>query len=368
MFSSKILACSRPETALFGHLGVRLRIFLCGVQEYASAQILAFLDLAQKSLVSASRTAQPPSGVSGWELASIMAIAAAILPTTAAAQLSADWMIPAAAHNRGVRGTFWMTDLSLHNPHEYDLPVVVQALPSDVVNSDVPTISFTLYPWETVNLWDVLGPEVFDLDGTAALLAYADPALACDPIETCHLLVTSRTYTPENDGGDGEFGLTVPGVGVERAADWSTLAYAAGILADGQHFRCNVGVGSWTPEWTTVRLDVQDSGGAIVTSDYFDVPPFGHTQHRLPATVTGGTLVFYLESGPADSLIFPYATVINQVTGDASFFFAEASTVGATVAKESRQTAGRPSPPPVGVHIAMNARATRSPVRGEPHP
>ena len=300
--------------------------------------------------------------------ASIMAIAAAIWPTTAAAQLSADWIIPAAAHNRGIRGTFWMTDLSLHNPHEYDLPVVVQALPSDVVNSDVPTISFTLYPWETVNLWDVLGPEVFDLDGTAALLAYADPALACDPIETCHLLVTSRTYTPENDGGDGEYGLTVPGVGVERAGDWSTLAYAAGILADGQHFRCNVGVGSWTPEWTTVRLDVQDSGGAIVTSDYFDVPPFGHTQHRLPATVTGGTLVFYLESGPADSLIFPYATVINQVTGDASFFFAEASTVGATVAKQSRQTAGRPSPPPIGVHIAMNARATRSPVRGGSSP
>lgn len=301
-------------------------------------------------------------------VASIMAVAALILPTTAAAQLSADWMIPAAAHNRGDRGTFWMTDLSLHNPHEYDLPVVVQALPSNVVNADVPTISFTLYPWETVNLWDVLGPEVFDLDGTAALLAYADPALACDPIETCHLLVTSRTYTPEEDGGDGEYGLTVPGVGVERAADWSTLAYAAGILADGQYFRCNVGVGSWTPEWTTVRLDVQDSGGAIVTSDYFDVPPFGHTQHRLPATVTGGTLVFYLESGPADSLIFPYATVINQETGDASFFFAEASTVGASVAKESRQTAGRPAPPPVGVHIAMDTRATRSPVRGGSSP
>ena len=49
-------ASSRPKTALFGNLGVRLRISLCGVQEYASAQILIFLDLAQKSLVFASGT------------------------------------------------------------------------------------------------------------------------------------------------------------------------------------------------------------------------------------------------------------------------------------------------------------------------
>ncbi len=62
-------ATSRPETALFCNLGVRLRIPLCGVHEYASAEILAFLDLAEKSLVSASATALSPSGVSGWEWA-----------------------------------------------------------------------------------------------------------------------------------------------------------------------------------------------------------------------------------------------------------------------------------------------------------
>ncbi len=62
-------ASSRPETALFGNFVVRLQIPLCGVLEYASAEILVFLELAQKSLVSASRTALSPSGVSGWERA-----------------------------------------------------------------------------------------------------------------------------------------------------------------------------------------------------------------------------------------------------------------------------------------------------------
>lgn len=278
--------------------------------------------------------------ICGW-----VVVAGWALP--AAAQLSADWMIPAAAHNPGSRGTFWVTDLSLHNPHEYDLPVVVQVLPSETDNNEVPTLNLTLSPWQTVNLWDVLGPDVFDLDGTAAILAYADPAWVCDPIETCHFLVTSRTYTPDA-GGAGEFGLTVAGAGVERATDWESLAYAAGILNDGRYFRCNVGVASWTAGWTTVRLDTQDADGNIVASERFDVPPFGHVQRRLAASIEGGSLVFYLQSGPDNALIFPYATVINQATGDPSYFFAEASSVGVSLAKKSARKQERPERPADG--------------------
>jgi hypothetical protein len=276
----------------------------------------------------------------GW-----IVIAGWALPT--AAQLSADWMIPAAAHNPGVRGTYWVTDLSLHNPHEYDLSVVVQALPSETNNDAVPTLDLVLSPWQTVNLWDVLGPDVFDLDGTAAILAYANPTWACDPIESCHFLVTSRTYTPDA-GGAGEFGLTVAGAGVERATNWESLAYAAGILNDGRYFRCNVGIASWTAGWTTVRLDVQDAAGSIIESEFFDVPPFGHVQRRLATPVEGGSLVYYLQSGPDSALIFPYAIVINQETGDPSYFFAEASSVGSSLAGKSARKQVRPERPANG--------------------
>lgn len=266
----------------------------------------------------------------------------AMAPVALEAQLAADWMIPAAAHNRGSQGTFWRTDVSLHNPHEFDLPVVVQVLPSDTVNLEVPTLTFTIYPWETINLWDVLGPDVFDAEGTAAIIAYADPTLRCDPIEDCHFLVTSRTYTPEQ-GGDGEYGLTVPGAAISGATDWSTYGYAAGVLNDGDFFRCNAGVASWTPDSTRVRLDIQNADGQIVTSEVFEVPPYGHVQRRLPASGDGGSLVFFLESGPDDASIFPYATVINQQTGDASYFFASSSVVGGSVAKSSKAFRGRPS-------------------------
>jgi hypothetical protein len=280
-----------------------------------------------------------------------------------AAQLSADWMVAAAAHTAGVRGTFWSTDLSLHNPHEYELPVIVQVLPSDSVNYDVVTWSLTLLPWETVNLWDALGPQGLAVNGTAALLAYADPGLACDPIEDCHLLVTSRTWTPAPGTSLGEFGLTVPGIGAERGGSWSTLSYAAGILNDGDAFRCNVGVASWSDGWTSVRMDVQDSLGNIIASEVFEVPPFGHTQRRLDTAVTGGSLVFYLESGPDTALIFPYATVINQETGDASFFYAEASPVGVTIAKRVDGRMQRPATPAPASALREPSPADRAPAR-----
>jgi hypothetical protein len=284
---------------------------------------------------------------------STLLVAAAPAPITA--QLAADWMVPAAAHNRGSKETFWRTDLSLHNPHEYELPVVVQVLPSDSVNFEVPTLSFTIYPWETVNLWDVLGPDVFDIKGTAAILAYADPSLTCDPIEDCHFLVTSRTYTPATRGG-GEYGLTVPGTAVARGTDWSTFAYAAGVLNDGAYFRCNAGVASWTPEWTRVRLDIQNASGEITSSEIFDLPPYGHIQRRLLASGDGGALVFYLESGPGDALIFPYATAIDQQTGDASYLFASRSTVGASVAKVFRTPGERPRVPKAETRMIVSVR------------
>ena len=49
-------AGSRPETAISCNLFGRLRVSLCGVRKYASAETLVFLDLAEKQLVSESGT------------------------------------------------------------------------------------------------------------------------------------------------------------------------------------------------------------------------------------------------------------------------------------------------------------------------
>lgn len=251
----------------------------------------------------------------------------AMAPAVADAQLAANWMIPASANTPGNGGTYWRTDLSIHNPQSWDLPVLVQVLETGQVNDVVPTLDLVIYPYETVNLWDVLGPDLFDISGTGAILVYVPPEEPCPDLE-CHFLATSRTYTSDPLGGVGEFGQALPGAALLEGTDWLTFGYAAGILNDGDGFRCNIGVASWTPEWTQVAVDVQDSSGAIIDTVVFDLPPFGHLQRRLQTPVEGGSLVYYLTEGPENSWVYPYASVVNQQTGDPSYFFARYSGVG----------------------------------------
>lgn len=260
------------------------------------------------------------------------------------AQLSNAWVVPAAAHVSGVGGTFWRTDLSIHNPQETGVPVVVQALESDRDNSRVPTMDLVLQPWETVNLWDVFGPEQFDIPASGAILVYVPTSQPCSGVD-CDLLVTSRTYTVDSAGGEGEYGQAVNGATLLEGTDWATFAYVAGVLNDGQAFRCNVGVASWTPAWTRVQVDVQDADGTIVDSETFDVPPFGHHQQRLRTSVVGGSLVFLLVDGPQDSWVYPYASVVDQDTGDPAYFFARYSGVGVV---EKRNTPAALSVPDRG--------------------
>ncbi len=267
------------------------------------------------------------------------------IASPATAQLAPAWMVPAAANTAGAGGTYWHSDVSLHNPHVFDLPVVVQVLPSNTTNLFVDTVTVTLYPYESLNLWDALGPDLFEIDGTGALLVYADldPA-SCDPIETCDFLVTSRTYTVEPMGGTGEYGQTIPGRDLSQGVDWWTLGYAAGVISD-SWFRTNIGVASWTGDWITVRADVQDEAGTIIGTQEFTIPPFGHLQSRLAYTITGGSVVFYIVSGPDDALVFPYASVVNEDTGDPSFIPALPSVVGASVDKEKPAAASRRQSP-----------------------
>ncbi len=273
-----------------------------------------------------------------------------------AGELSYLWMVPAAAHTGGVGGTFWRTDLSLHNPHSYDLPVTVALLPSGQSNQTADFADVTLAPYETVNAWDVLGPDVFALDGTGALMVFTDTSLACDPPEECDFLVYSRTYTADPSSGSGEFGQGIPAVADYDGVDWDHYGYAAGILNDGNDFRCNLGVASWTGAWTTVRVDVQDAAGQILDTEEFQVPPFGHLQRRMRTAVTGASLVFYLVDGPNDALVFPYASVVNQRTGDPSWVPAIASSVGASVAgieHTSRARSLRVTPEPSAATAAL---------------
>lgn len=264
-------------------------------------------------------------------------------------ELASLYVVPAAANAAGRSGTDWHTDLTLVNPHAFSLPVFLQYLPSGRDNSQgVPTVTFDLQPFETLNLWDVLGPNGFDARGsTGALLVGADEErVSCGATEhTCELVVFSRTYTL--GPLPGEFGQALPGFPAGWGMDRSVLAYLPQVSNDAD-FRTNLGVASLSDAFVEVGYDLQAPDGRIIDRRSTWVAPFGHGQWALPAPVTGGSVVMYIKSGPADAMLFPYASVVNQRTGDPVYVEAHMTVVGVSaqsLGTRARSVGGRRLPP-----------------------
>jgi hypothetical protein len=289
------------------------------------------------------------------KLVALAAIAAFAGPALAREMTSA-YVITAVANKRGLAGTDWHSDLTLYNPQSHTLAIDVFFLPTGQDNSggapELPLL--TLQPWQTLNLWDVLGPYGFNARGwTGALLVYADQeANGCTNAagETkCDFAAFVRTYTPAPIGFSGEFGEEFPGFPGSLGVDPTVIAYMPQISDDGT-FRTNVGVASWTNAWVTVRCDLQDESGHVIGRHDHLVPPYGHVQWRLEDGVTGGTVAVYISDGPSDAMVYPYATVVNWATGDATTVEAQISPAGFTAQSMSvRVPRLRQAPPPLPV-------------------
>jgi hypothetical protein len=251
-----------------------------------------------------------------------------------ARELTSAYVVTAVANKQGWTGTDWHTDLTLYNPQNHVVYVVLQFLPTGRDNSaGVPTAPLIdLQPWETLNLWDVLGPHGFDARGqTGALLVYADTqANSCSNqpgATTCDFAVFARNYTLNPLSGGGEFGQDFPGFPANLGIEYGYIAYLL-QLSDDQQFITSIGVASWTPAWVTVQVDLQDTGGQVVHHYLLTVPPYGHAQDRIPVGLDAGTAAVYLVDGPNDAMVYPYATVRSAITGDPTTIEAQISSVG----------------------------------------
>jgi len=299
-------------------------------------------------------------------LVTLVAVVAFAVPAFAREMTSA-YVITAVANKRGLAGTDWHSDLTLYNPQDHRLAIDIFFLPTGQDNSggapEIPLV--TLEPWQTLNLWDVLGPYGFDARGwTGALLVYADSAAnGCTNTAgdtACDFAAFVRTYTPAPIGVNGEFGEDFPGFPAGLGVDPTVLAYMPQISDDGT-FRTNVGVASWTNDWVTVRCDLQDENGNIIGRHDHLVPPYGHVQWRLENGVTGGTVAAYIIGGPSDAMVYPYATVVNWATGDATTVEAQISAAGFSAQSLSvRSHRLRPTPPPLPVPGLRLESLTRS--------
>jgi hypothetical protein len=274
----------------------------------------------------------------------VAAVVLALASGALAREMTSAYVVTAVANKQGWSGTDWHTDLTLYNPHSKVLYVKLALLPTGQDNSGgVPTSpSIDLQPWETLNLWDVLGPHGFNVRGqTGALLVYADtdanpcPNTAGDT--SCDFAAFARNYTLNPLGGGGEFGQDFAGFPANFGLAYGFIAYLP-QLTDDDEFITSIGVASWTKTWVTARVDLQDTSGTVMYNYQLLVPPYGHVQGRIPVGLKGGTAAVYIVGGPDDAMVYPYATVRSALTGDPTTIEAQISTVGLSPQAASMRT------------------------------
>ena len=261
----------------------------------------------------------------------VLVVAMLVATAVQARELTWSYVVPAVANKEGAQDTDWHTDLTIYNPQDYNLPLVIQFLQAGRDNSSgVPTIdNFEIYPWETLSFWDVLGPNGFNKRGQiGSLLVFVDDLKRTCTGHECDIAVFARTYTLNPTGGAGEFGQAIPGCPTSLPLDRSVIAFMPQLMDDND-FRTNAGVVSLTNALVTVRFELQDKDGKVINRVDKLLLPFGHTQWRLDKGVTGGTLAAFIQSGPANAAVMPYASVVNNATGDPVNIEAHMTPVGA---------------------------------------
>ncbi len=238
-----------------------------------------------------------------------------------AAQVNDTYVIPAAANVPGAFGTRWMTQFSVFNPQSYALRIDVVYVPTGGGQGLDATFDV---PANAVAFSDNILKDLFDLGGSGALLVAAfpedNPGVENSVIARA-FLVTSDTF---NNSPGGTFGQTIPGVwaGLMDFQSDGITAIAHGVRnISKQGWRANVGAVNLGRQNVRLLVSVYDvDGKTLLDQARFDIPPMGHIQDGLPVQVDRGAVEFFLDDATQKAVVFPYVSVIDQLSGDPTYF------------------------------------------------
>ena len=177
------------------------------------------------------------------------------------------WIVPSVAHVPGAHGSFWTSDLTLHNRGSVPVSGTLRFLGNGDDTRGSPEKAFTLQPFESVTIPDVLSALFGLTDGYGAvhILCSAD-----------RLVVRSRTSTP---GPGGTVGDNVPGVPLsafftDRASERPVLVG----LVENYEFRSNIVLVNGATAPITVQVTASDPSGAILGEKAYTIPTRGMIQ------------------------------------------------------------------------------------------
>lgn len=219
------------------------------------------------------------------------------------------WSVAGVAHNAGVGGTSWRTDLTVLNRGTVDGDLQVSFYPmAGAALAETATI-----PAGGLRQWRNVVESLFGLSAGAE--ASGSVLIESDQL----MVVVSRTF---NQTAEGTYGQFLPGVGTDDTVGPGVIGWLAQIRGDSD-FRTNLGVVNTGEETTTTRIQLHDADGAAVGSPLsLDVAPRSWRQINKVVQKAGLSV---LDSGfatvevvGAAGTIWAYASVVDNRTGDAT--------------------------------------------------
>lgn len=215
--------------------------------------------------------------------------------------------IPAVGHTAGANGTFWRSDVWLHNPSSASETAELHFF----APGEAPRLHRVEIPGGSVRVLADLVSETWSTNGVGAL-----------HLEPGELIVTSRTW---NDDPAGSFGQNVPALPPHRALSSAGTHHTLPHAVQDETFRTNVGVAEVAGGPVEVRIEVRGPAGELRCSADWSVAPFQLRQSSLVelgcATLHGGRVEIEHRGGAG--AVLGYASVVDQRSGDPSFFVSE---------------------------------------------
>ena len=218
------------------------------------------------------------------------------------------YLLPAAAHAAGLNGTTWLTDLGLYNPGDAEVTAQLTFQPRGGDAGGGTAATVVIPAGEARELDDVVA-TVLGTSGSGALRIAADGRLT----------VSSRTY---NTATDGTFGQAIGGVGIGAGLAPGESARLVGLVQGGG-FHTNLGLANAGPATGLAAVELYDADGSLLTTLEVELAPHGWEQlnevfaHQGFAAVAHGSIV--VRNTSAATLLTPYASVVDDVTGDPSY-------------------------------------------------
>lgn len=223
-------------------------------------------------------------------------------------------IFPVVARVAGAVGTNFKTDIRLVNNTGAVSDIVLEFYPGGgTANGGASeSVSLTIQPGEQIVIDDVL-TESFGLDEGLGALRVAS---------STPIVGIARIYNDQRDSDAGTFGQSAVG------ADFRVASRQLGVLAGlsdspigAGPFRTNIGWFNAGPSPATLTLRAHANDGSVIETVTVTLPPLSQLQQRVTALFSGlGTREnFYISYTTGSPSVFLYASVVDNVNGDAVF-------------------------------------------------